>query len=129
MCTFLLLSLSPLFCVTNLIIILQSVTALLICPWTYLNFTSSKYIQLTTTVMRNIGTSYYVTLIVVDIEPLPLSPSHLFPPLISYPCYPISSLFSSLSLFYFLLSIWTDDRNIHRKTCHGSKCRTPPPTG
>ena len=41
--------------VTMVIAMLQAITTIVVCPWTYFKFTSTKYIQLTTTVLRNIG--------------------------------------------------------------------------
>ena len=41
----------------------QAVTALLLCPWTFFNLTRSKYLQLFTTVLRNVGKCHCVCML------------------------------------------------------------------
>ena len=33
----------------------QAITVVVLCPWTFFNLTKSKYLQLLTTILRNIG--------------------------------------------------------------------------
>ncbi|CAI8024648.1 Transmembrane protein 104 [Geodia barretti] len=62
---------------THTYYICLAVTVLLLCPWTFFNLTRSKYLQLFTTILRNVAFVLMILLAIVDMaqghraEPLP----------------------------------------------------------